>query len=471
MDGTRHPIKQGRIIAMNKFASILAAAAAGVAMTSLASAAELPKSTQKMLKALKLDASILSGVEDELKVPQAWLDAANNKEKQVLIYSTHRPKDWKKIQDVFAERYPGITIKQSEVRTSSRRYIRPLTAFKEGRYLTDITMGLSGNVYLFRRANAFANLSDLPAYKRVPDDAKQSDHIAVPYRTRYWCMSYNTKNVKKSELPKTWDDLVSSQRFGNKKLMIGNRPNNWLLNLWEAKGDNWGADFSRKLLVNLKPQLRKEGMSALLNLVILGEGDMAVPSAMNRVGPQVLKGAPIGYHCPEPVPFTVSELGVFKGAPHINAAKIWVNWLLSKEGQIAQYYAERSSPIHAELQRKEFLYFPEAVVGRKKAVLGPDAAQTSVRLARLWDPLWIQGGGYVPPKAQAVEVKIDAVKRGGRVIEFKVAGKADKAKISGSRTKIKIGGQASRRKNLKAGMICKVLYPSGGGEAKSVECK
>jgi len=57
------------------------------------------------------------------------------------------------------------------------------------------------------------------------------------------------------------------------------------------------------------------------------------------------------------------------------------------------------------------------------------------------------------------------------LIEFKVAGKADKAKISGSRTKIKIGGKASKRKNLKPGMSCKVLYPAGGGEAKSVDCK
>jgi iron(III) transport system substrate-binding protein len=456
---------------MNRIATFLTVAVAGVAVSGLASAAELPKPTQAMLKALKFSPEILAGVDEELKVPKEWLDAAVNKEKELIIYSTHRPKDWKKMNDIFTARYPGIKVKQSEVRTSARRYIRPLAAFKEGRYLTDITIGLSGNVYLFRQAGAFANMSDLPNYKNLPDEAKQADHIAVATRTRYWCMTYNTKKVKKEELPKTWDDLVSTDRFGNKKLMIGNRPNNWLLNLWEAKGDDWGKQFTQKLLVDLKPQLRKEGMSAILNLVILGEGDMAVPSAMNRVGPEAEKGAPIGFHCPEPVPFTVSELGVFKGAPHINAAKIWVNWLLSKEGQVAQYWAEESTPIHKGLQRKEFIYFPEAIEGKKKAVLGDESDKTSVRLAKFWDPLWIQGGGYVPPKATAVSTKLGEIINGGRKVAFDVKGSKHTASVSVSRTKITVGGKPAKRGALKAGMDCKVNYAGDGGEAKSIECK
>lgn len=456
---------------MNRITTFCTALVAGMAITTLAGAADLPAPTVKMLKALKLNADILTGVDEELKVPQAWLDAATQKEKELIIYSTHRPKDWKKISDIFAARYPGIKVKQSEVRTSARRYIRPLAAFKEGRYLTDITIGLSGNVYLFRQAGAFADMSDLPNYKNIPVEARQPDNIAVATRTRYWCMTYNTKKVKKEELPKTWDDLVNSSRFGNKKLMIGNRPNNWLLNLWEDKGDNWGEGFTRKLLVDLKPQLRKEGMSAILNLVILGEGDIAVPSAMNRVGPEVEKGAPIGFHCPEPVPYTVSELGVFKGSPHINAAKIWVNWLLSKEGQVAQYWAEESTPVHKDLQRKEFVYFPEAIAGKKKAILGAESDKTSVRLAKLWDPLWIQGGGYVAPKATSVDTKIGEVINGGRKIAFDVKGKKITASVSGSRTKITVGGKKGKRQSLKAGMDCKVSYAGDGGEAKSIDCK
>ncbi|MBT3793625.1 MAG: ABC transporter substrate-binding protein [Rhodospirillales bacterium] len=456
---------------MKRMMMIAATVAAGIGMAPLANAADLPKTTQKMLKALKLNASILKGVDQELTVPKAWLKTARNKEKIVKIYTTMRPKAWKKMNDIWKERYPGIELKHSEVRGAGRRYIRPLAAFKEGRYLTDIVMGLSGNVYLFRNANAFHSLADIPTYKSaVPDATKQKDHIAAATRSRYWCMSYNTKRVKKSDLPKTWDDLVNSKRFGGKKLLIGNRPNNWLLNLWEAKGDDWGRDFTTKMMKGLKPQLRKEGMSGLLQLVILGEGDAAIPSAMNRVAPLHDKGAPIGHHCPTPVVNTVSELGVFKNAPHINGAKIWVNWFLSKEGQIAQYWANKSTPVHKGLQGKEFIRWPASVKGKALAVHGTDSAATSVRLAKFWNPLWLGGGGYIPPKASIVTVKLEAVKRGGRRIHFTVNGKKDKAKVSRSRTKIEVGGKSAKRKDMKVGMTCKVKYPAGGGEAKYIKC-
>ena len=116
---------------MKRMMMIAATVAAGIGMAPLANAADLPKTTQKMLKALKLNASILKGVDQELTVPKAWLKTARNKEKIVKIYTTMRPKAWKKMNDIWKERYPGIELKHSEVRGAGRRYIRPLAAFKE----------------------------------------------------------------------------------------------------------------------------------------------------------------------------------------------------------------------------------------------------------------------------------------------------------------------------------------------------
>ena len=201
---------------MNRLTAVCAAFAAGMAFTTVAVAADLPKATQKMLKALKLDPSILNGVDQELVVPKAWMDAAL-KEGQVDIYSTHPAQGLEEDRRRLDARYPKIKLNQQEVRTSATAATsRPLAAFKEGRYLVDITIGLSGNVYLFRRAGAFADLSDLPNYKVIPEEVRQKDGIAVATRTRYWCLTYNTNKVKKSELPKTWDDLVNGDRFAGK---------------------------------------------------------------------------------------------------------------------------------------------------------------------------------------------------------------------------------------------------------------
>lgn len=65
---------------------------------------------------------------------------------------------------------------------------------------------------------------------------------------------------------------------------------------------------------------------------------------------------------------------------------------------------------------------------------------------------------------------LDKVKRGGRVLMFKVKGKDQWTRVSSSRTKVKINGKESLRKHLKAGMTCKLNYRQGK-TAKSVDCR
>jgi iron(III) transport system substrate-binding protein len=359
-----------------------------------ASADTLTEPTRAMLKALKFDDSILNGLDKELKLPDGWLAAAE-KEGEVSIYTTMEPKDWGTAEKIFNARYPKIKVVHSEVRTTTQRTLRPLVAFKEGRALVDIITGLSGNSFLFRDAGAFVNLNDVPNYRNnIPDDLKVDDNITAIFRVRYWCIAYNTNKIKPANLPKTWDDMLANPKvWGNKKLGIGNRPNNWLVNLWTVKGADWGRHFIDGLFDKLNPQLRKEGLSALLNLVAAGEMDAAIPAAMDRVAQIREKGAPVAHHCPEPVPFAVSELGIMKNSPHIHAAKLLTNWLLSKEGQVALFYANDATPAHKGLQSKEFVAFPEEVQGKKKAIAEDRDGTEEHELLKYWETRWQKGGG------------------------------------------------------------------------------
>ncbi|MDX1484718.1 MAG: tripartite tricarboxylate transporter substrate-binding protein [Alphaproteobacteria bacterium] len=70
-----------------------------------------------------------------------------------------------------------------------------------------------------------------------------------------------------------------------------------------------------------------------------------------------------------------------------------------------------------------------------------------------------------------VTTKLTDIKRGGRRLFFAVKGKTHKVKVSGSRTKVSIGGKKTKRKNLKVGMECTIIYKGNGSEAKSVACK
>ncbi len=451
----------------NKLTAILAIAAAVAIAPSVPQAAELPEATKKILAKLKLDPGILKGLDKEINAPKAWIAAAR-KEGRIKIGGTWDPKQFRNMTAPFNERYPFVKITYNRA-TRQDRVNKPLMAFQAGRIITDIISGIGAKFPLFKELNAIEDLRVLPNWGNVPDGMKHPQGLWVGQRLRYWCLSYNTKLVKKSELPKTWDGLVDDPRWRNKKIGLGNRPNLWLLMLWGQRGPDWGSNFINKLFSVVNPQLRKEGMNAMIGLAIAGEFQIAVPSAAYRVSQMVDKGAPIGWHCPEPVPLAVSEMAVIRGNPHKNASLLFVNWFISKEGQIAQFAANKAPPVHRELQTNRFLAFPDQILGKKIAFRSPTMMERILpQVFKAWDPAWQKGRGI---SYKTVKVKITKTKRKGRRISFKVGGKTHTVKVSGSRTQVLINGQDNDRSGIKVGMTCKVTYPGNKGEARKFSCK
>ena len=210
-------------------------------------------------------------------------------------------------------------------------------------------------------------------------------------------MSYNTKLVRKADLPKKWEDLLTNPRWKARNLALGNRPQLWAANLWGEKGEGWTGEFLRKLFTEVKPQLRKEGMGALPQLVAAGEIHAAIPSNHKRSHQLASEGAPIGFACPEPVPASAADAVILKGAPNLYAAKVHLNWLLSTEGQIAQYAAGDHTPIHPQLRRSEFLPFAEEILGKQEAFLDKTLENEIVaKVEKLWNDLWLKGSRKKP---------------------------------------------------------------------------
>jgi iron(III) transport system substrate-binding protein len=451
---------------------ILAAAmgAAALAMAAVpAGAAELPKSTRSILEELKLSESILSGLDRELAMPEGWVEKARQ-EGEVVIISSWDPRQFRDLVRPFQERFPFIKLNYSRA-SYNARVIKPLIAFKEGRYITDILTGYNNSYELFEEANALEDLSDIPNYKLLPEGMHDPKHKWLGQRLRYWCMSYNTDKVKKADLPKTWDDLLTKTRFFNGKIAVANRAELWLAMLYGAKGEAWLANFARRLVGEVRPQLRKEGTNALISLVIAGEFDIAIPSAAYRVKQYVDKKAPIGWHCPEPVPMAVSGLGMLKGAPHLHAAKVFANWFLSKEGQISQFAADGAPPIHPQLQTREFLAFPDEILGKKIAFRKAEVIADAERLHAIWDPIWKKGSGEDKMKLLKFTTRLEGTKGNGARVTYKREGKAEEVGVSGSRTKLTVNGESTSRRNLKAGMTCEITMLEGAREAQAMSCK
>ncbi|HTI88406.1 MAG TPA: hypothetical protein VL966_17530, partial [Alphaproteobacteria bacterium] len=141
-----------------------------LAAYSAASAADLPAATQAALKQVKLEPSIMAGLDDELNVPKEWIDKAKA-EGAAKVLGTWDPAEFQKMEPVFRARYPGVNITYAR----SSRYDRAITtlmAMNDGRYVADVIVSFNRSYSEFVKANALADLRDLPAFKNLAPGMK-----------------------------------------------------------------------------------------------------------------------------------------------------------------------------------------------------------------------------------------------------------------------------------------------------------
>ena len=374
-------MRQGMRLSLFVVALILASAAS-------ARAAGLPEATQKAMAQLKLDPSVMNGLDADLNVPKAWLDGAAA-EKDTVILGTWDDNQFRAMTAPFRERYPFLNLNYRRAGTAERG-MKVLVALGEGRAIADVLVSIVDARAEFIKAHALADLRVLPGFRNLPDDYVARDGTWVSYAQAYRCMSYNTDKVKKEDLPKTWDDLVTNPRWRGGKIGLTNNPSAWLLNLWAALGEKWGEDFTRRLFEVDQPQRRKEGMNAVTGLNVAGEIDLNIPAPERAVAKFAARGAPIGYHCPSPVPITLSDIAMLEKSPHKNGARLFINWLVSREGQLMQYSEAFAVPVHKALQSPIFMPFADTILGKPVSVRDEAMTADTLRdkMLGVWNGYW-----------------------------------------------------------------------------------
>lgn len=354
---------------------------------------ELPAATKAMLGRLKFDAKMLAGIDAELKVPPQWIDGAKT-EGQLRVSGSWDPAQFRRMNAAFEQRYPFVKLSYSRG-SRQERVLMPLMAFQSGRSTVDVISGIGAVFPSYRDAGALEDMRNIPSFANVPVGMRDEAGLWVGERLRYWCMTYNTNLVSKENLPQTWDDLLKNPIWRGGRIAFSDRPNLWLGPVWvqDGYGAAWGRSYIERLFVDLKPQMRKEGNNALVALVVGGEFYAAIPSADYRAAQYQRRGAPVGWHCPEPIPLAISELGLMKGNPNMNASRLWINWFLSKEGQIAQFDSDQAPPVHKDLQTTEFMPFPEMIKNRKIAFRAPGVLEEAMpQILEIWNANWQTSG-------------------------------------------------------------------------------
>ncbi len=372
---------------------LFAAAAMTVAWTAPAMAAS-PTVTKELKKA-GIDLATLKGSESDFAGLDAIVAAAKKEKGAVKFRLTFSPKHARTMLKAFNERYPSVKVEYTRG-VGAGRSVKPLAAFKTGRYIADIVGAFGSSMKGYTDANAMENLGGLPAFKNIPTNMRSKDGLWAAYQTANWCMAYNTNRIKKSELPKTWQDLVKADSgLTGGRVGVGNRVHLWLINLWGAYGaEEITNNYLPAFFGTLRPQLRKEGINGLMKLASIGEFDVSMPSALYRIKIQVEKGAPLAAHCPEPVPRYFTNATVFRDSPRVNGAKLLINWLWSKEGQLMQLAVVGAAPVHKDLIDPKYFPYGDELKGKKIALRDINLLINELpKAAKVWSAAWRNAGG------------------------------------------------------------------------------
>jgi iron(III) transport system substrate-binding protein len=353
-----------------------------------ATADTLTDASRAVLKAEKIDPALMSGLDKELAVPAA-LVAAATKEGELRVRLQMHEREFAGVAKVFNARYPGIELKYSRG-IGKERAVGPLIAYKNGTFVAEVLSAYESLLSEWRKLDGLTKISDLPAYGSLRKEIQTKEGTDAGDKLNHWCMIYSPERVNKADLPKRWDDLLTNPRWKGGKVGIAHNAGIiWYTPLMAELGETWGTNFLAKLFNEVKPQLRKETLAAFGKLVAVGEFDLGFGVADYIVERDARKGVPVASHCPDPIPTTWGYLGIPKGGPHPNAAKLFLNWYISKEGQLANYHYARQLPVHGGLEVKELLPYPEVVMGKKKAYRTAEVLEkVAGKAVKQWEEHW-----------------------------------------------------------------------------------
>jgi iron(III) transport system substrate-binding protein len=264
---------------------------------------------------------LYAGADREAKVL-----AGARKEGQVAIYTSLNTRDSGPITEAFENKYG---VKTALWRASSEKVLqRAVTEARSGRHGFDVLETNGPEMEAMYREKLLAEFHS-PHLRDLPPAAFPPHRHYVADRFNFFVVGYNTNLVKPQEVPQSYEDLLHPRFAGRVGLEAGDT--DWFAAVVKAMGEEKGLAFFRQLAQG-KPQMRT-GHSLLGELLASGEIPLVASIYNHNVERMALRGAPVKWKALTPTFGRPNAIGVALRAPHPHAALLFVDFMLSREGQ------------------------------------------------------------------------------------------------------------------------------------------
>ena len=272
---------------------------------------------------------------------------AAKKEGQIAVYHTRGPFD--KLFADFSKRYPGIKFISATGR-GGELISRVMSERRAGKYLVDIYLGATGTpldvLYPGKLLEPIQPILVLPEVKDQSNWFGKRHHYGDPEGKYIFVfegvvrsdLAYNTTLVDTKEFTSYWDLL--KPRWKGKIAAIDPKlagfPEGFLQFAYYHA--DLGAKFLRQLFGEMDITISRDGRQ-IVDWLAVGKFAIAIGPSASDIQAGMKSNLPLSRF--EPRAFkegiymraTQGSLSILNRLPHPNATKVFVNWLLSREGQ------------------------------------------------------------------------------------------------------------------------------------------
>jgi len=244
---------------------------------------------------------------------------------KIILYTSVPQPIADKIQAGFQSKYPSITLDVFRSGTSS--VVAKLMTEKEaGSILADLVWVAEPSTYEdFKDQNMLYKFTPEEA-KGLSADMKDPEGYYYAGRLINMIIAYNTLLVKNP--PRSWKDILNSKyKLGFPTPLRSGAA----IAAVETLVDRFGWNYFEKFKALGGKQVKSN--STVRDMIVTGELSVGV-TLDYMIRPLIKKGSPINYVWPEEgAVFIPSPIAILNSSKNKKAAEVFVNYILSKEGQ------------------------------------------------------------------------------------------------------------------------------------------
>lgn len=282
-------------------------------------------------------------------ITPSLIDAAR-KEGKVIFYSAMDLAIAEKLARAFEAKYQGMKV-QVERSGSERLFQRIGQEFSSNIHAGDIVNSADASHFIPWKKNGWlAAYMPEEVLQHFPESYRDADGTFITSRVWLSTIAYNTDMVKPEDAPKSFADLLDPKWRG--KLVKGHPSySGTIMTHTFALVREFGWDYFEKLAKQRVMQVQSSTdppkKLALGERAVQADGNEYNIVLLKEAGRKVEPVYPI-----EGVPAITGPTGIFRTAPHPNAARLFQNWLHGREAQqyLVDFSAQQS--VHAQVKTK-----------------------------------------------------------------------------------------------------------------------